>query len=196
MRAPPSLTVLILACACSGSVAHTETAKPAPKPQPAQAPPVAAAAEPVAAAPAAAAPAPTPEPGVPSETGPAATAPPAPAATAPARIEGGDIPRPILMAVLSRGIGRFLQHVRAEAHLVRGRFIGWRLLGLFEGDPDVQSRALLPGDTVMRVNGQSIERPEQFKNVWDSLATQSELTLLVQRDGKPAHVHYRIVDPR
>jgi len=115
---------------------------------------------------------------------------------APGRIEAGDIPRPVLLAVLSRGVGRFLQHVHAEPHLVGGRFVGWRLVSLFESDPQLQTGALQPGDTVMRVNGQSIERPEQFKSVWDSLATQSELTLQVQRAGKQTQVRYRIVDPR
>jgi hypothetical protein len=189
MRRASSVIVLICACACGGSVAHTETAKPKSKPQPAAAPPAAAAtpAQPAAATAAQ------------GDVGADASAPPAPAAAAaatPAHIEGGDIPRPVLLAVLSRGVGRFLQHVHAEAHLIGGRFVGWRLLSLFEGDPNVQSGALQPGDTVMRVNGQSIERPEQFKNVWDSMATQSELMLLVQRAGMQTHVRYRIVDPR
>jgi S1-C subfamily serine protease len=187
MRRASSLIVLICACACGGSVAHTETAKPKSKPQPAAPAAAATPAQPAAAPPAQ------------GEVGADASAPPAPpaaAAAAATHIEGGDIPRPVLLAVLSRGIGRFLQHVHAEAHLIGGRFVGWRLLSLFDGDPNVQSGALQPGDTVMRVNGQSIERPEQFKNVWDSMATQSELMLLVQRAGKQTQVRYRIVDPR
>jgi hypothetical protein len=207
------LAVLMLAAACGGSVAHSETAKPvkpaapAPAPETATAPPDAAP-QPgmpaTAAAPADALvpvpaaehpPAPPPPPGDAAlVAGSQTTAPAAPGA--PERLEGGEIPRATLLAVLSHGIGRFLQKVRAEAHLVAGRFLGWRLLALFENDPAVRVGVLQPGDTVLRVNGQSIERPEQFKNVWDSMATESELVLLVQRAGKRTEVRYRIVDSR
>jgi S1-C subfamily serine protease len=163
-------------CACSGSVAHTETAKP----KPAAARPSAEPRE--AAAPAA------------PEGDASAQAAPDDSGALPERVDGGEISRARLLAVLSGGVGRFLQKVRAEPHLVAGRFVGWRLLSLFEGDPALQSGPLQPGDTVMRVNGQSIERPEQFKNAWDSLATESELVLQVQRAGKQSQVRYRIVD--
>jgi hypothetical protein len=120
---------------------------------------------------------------------------PAPEASAAPveQVEAGAIPRTTLTAVLSAGPGRFLQSVQAEPHLVGGRFMGWRLVGLIGA---VAGGALQAGDTVMRVNGQSIERPEQFKTVWDSLATQSELVLLVERAGKQSRLRYRIVDDR
>lgn len=124
-----------------------------------------------------------------------ATASSAPAPQSPPALEGtveaGEIPRPALLAVLSAGVGRFLQKVRAQPKLESGRFVGWTLVDLFDQKPPA---VLLPGDTVMRVNGQSIERPEQFKNVWDSLATESELVLLVERSGQQSQVRYRIVD--
>jgi hypothetical protein len=110
---------------------------------------------------------------------------------AAARVEAGSIQRSTLMAVLSSGVGRFLQKVRAEPHLQSGRFVGWRLVTLFDGD---RAGALQRGDTVMRVNGQGIERPEQFKEVWDKLAAQPELVLLVQREGRQSELHYRIVE--
>jgi hypothetical protein len=134
---------------------------------------------------------------------PAATAAPAIASAAksapeqarsesslPDRVEAGSIEHSALLAMQSSGVGRFLQKVRAEPHLEAGHFVGWRLLG-FRGEG--QGGALRPGDTVLRVNGQGIERPEQFKDVWDSLATQDELVLLVQRAGKRSELHYRIV---
>jgi hypothetical protein len=111
-----------------------------------------------------------------------------------AQVEGGEIPRATVLAVLSSGIGRFLQKIPVEAHLVKGRFKGWRLLQLFDVEPGTERGVLHAGDTVLRVNGQSIERPEQFKNVWDSMATQSELLLLVERAGKQSEVRYRIVE--
>lgn len=113
----------------------------------------------------------------------------------PAQLDAGDIPRPMLLAVLSGGVGRFLQNVQLEPQLDRGRFVGWRVVALFERTPELKQRSVLrAGDTVSRVNGQSIERPEQFKNVWDSLATESQLVLSVTRGGKQSQVRYRIVD--
>ena len=108
-----------------------------------------------------------------------------------ARVDAGSIPRSTLLAVLSSGVGRFLQKVRAEPHLQSGRFVGWRLVTLFDSD---RAGALQRGDTVIRVNGQGIERPEQFKEVWDKLAAQPELVLLVQREGRQSELHYRIVE--
>ncbi len=146
--------------------------------------------------------APEPEPAPPVEPEPmpssAPVEPPAPGGVAPlpGTVQGSDIPRPQLLGVLSAGVGRFLQHVRAEATLDHGRFVGWRLVKLF--DADLQSAppdaVLRPGDVVTRVNGQSIERPEQFKNVWDSLATASELVLNIERDGAKSELRYRIVE--
>ena len=112
-------------------------------------------------------------------------------------MQAGDIPRVQLLAVLSAGVGRFLQHVRAEAQLDNGRFVGWRLVKLFDADmesPPAPDAVLRPGDVVQRVNGQSIERPEQFKNVWDSLATASELVLHIDRGGSQSDLRYRIVE--
>ncbi|MDH5670815.1 MAG: hypothetical protein OEZ06_01615 [Myxococcales bacterium] len=107
-------------------------------------------------------------------------------------VEAGEIPRPQLFAVLADGVGRFLQRVQARPHLHKGRFVGWRLIRLFDDEP--RQGVLRPGDTVMRVNGQSIERPEQFKNVWDMMATSSELVLDVRRGAQVAKLRYRIVD--
>jgi type II secretory pathway component PulC len=127
----------------------------------------------------------------------AAAAPPVAAkpgakAGAPTIVEGSDIPRAALLAVLSGGVGRFLQRVQLEPALDKGRFVGWRLVRLFD-DAQAGQGALKPGDTLLRVNGQSIERPEQFKNVWDSLATESQLILQVDRAGQKSEIRHRIV---
>jgi hypothetical protein len=184
MQRVSSLVVLTYVCACSGSVAHTETARPEPQSEPAaheategELASTRAGAQPLLAEP---------------DAGPGVAAPASPAE--PHYVDGGEISRARLLAVLEGGVGRFLQNVRVEPHLVAGRFVGWRLVSVFGADAAAQSGALRPGDTVMRVNGQSIERPEQFKSVWDVMATQSELVLQVQRAGKHTKVRYRIVD--
>jgi type II secretory pathway component PulC len=147
-----------------------------------------------AAPPAAVAPAPSPAPVQASTPAPAAHAAAVSAPALPDQLEAGSIARSEINAVLAAGVGRFLQRLRAEPRIERGRFAGWRLLRLPDAGPAPAAEVLVPGDVVLRVNGQSIERPEQFKNVWDSMATSSELLLDVERAGKRSQVRYRIVD--
>jgi hypothetical protein len=174
------LWLLVGGYGCASGAASAAS-RPAPAPKPAA---KVAAQEP---------PPPTPEA---SASTLAAVAPP-PAAPEPAAlpdtVEGPDIPRAALLLVLEQGVGRFLQKISIEPHLERGRFVGWRILELFPGEPELSRGLLMPGDTLLRVNGQSVERPEQFKNVWDSLATESQLVLQVLRAGKASEVRHRIV---
>jgi type II secretory pathway component PulC len=53
-------------------------------------------------------------------------------------------------------------------------------------------KVLRPGDTIVRVNGESIERPEAFKAVWDSLVDAKEIVLEIERDGQASKLHYTI----
>jgi len=107
-------------------------------------------------------------------------------------IQAGTIPRALLRSELDRGIGRFLQHVRVQAATSRGHFVGWKLVSLFAKRPEINVQVLRPGDILLRVNGESIERPEAFKAVWDSLADAKELVLEIERDGQPSTLHYAI----
>jgi type II secretory pathway component PulC len=109
-------------------------------------------------------------------------------------VQAGSIARTALRAELVRGIGRFLQNVKTEAVLSHGHFVGWRLLALFPKRPDVHVLGIKTGDVLTRVNGQSVERPEDFKAVWDALETAKELALEIERDGQPSTFHYSIVD--
>jgi type II secretory pathway component PulC len=107
-------------------------------------------------------------------------------------VNAGVISREALRAQLALGIGRFLQQVRTEPALAKGQWKGWRLLTLFPNHASVQVRVLRAGDTVLRVNGRSIERPEEFKSIWDSLGDASQLVLDIERDGKPSTLRYTI----
>ena len=109
-----------------------------------------------------------------------------------ADVQAGTISRAVLKAELDRGIGRFLQHVRVQAALSRGHFVGWRLVSLFAKRPDVRVQVLAPGDVLLRVNGQSVERPDDVKAVWESLANAKEIVLDIERDGQPSTLHYAI----
>jgi type II secretory pathway component PulC len=105
----------------------------------------------------------------------------------------GTIQRAALDDVLSRGPGAFLAKVSVEPNLVEGRFVGFRVTELHDetlfGAVDLQ-----PGDTILSVNGQAIERPEQAFEVWSALRVASELTVDVLRDGAPRQLRYPIVD--
>jgi hypothetical protein len=112
----------------------------------------------------------------------------------PREVHAGSISRSVLQAELASGVGRFLQQVHTEAVVSQGHFVGWRLLALFAQRSDVHISALRAGDVVLRVNGQSIERPETFKAIWDSLEQASALVLDIEREGQPAKLRFSIVD--
>ena len=110
----------------------------------------------------------------------------------PPELDGGVIPRSALAAETARGIGRFLQQVRVEPVLSHRQFVGWRLVTLFPKRDDVRVQGLQVGDVVLRLNGQSIERPEEFKAVWDSLADARQLIVELERGGEATRVRYAI----
>src|SRR5262245_40784357 len=67
----------------------------------------------------------------------------------PLEMNSGVISRSVLQGELKSGIGRFLQQVRAEPNVTRGRFVGWRVVSLFPNRSDIQVQVLRPGDTVV-----------------------------------------------
>lgn len=112
----------------------------------------------------------------------------------PERVDAGALPRTQVLAVLQEGAGRFLQKLKTEPHLEGGKFVGWRIVRLFEQQPEMRGEVLRPGDTLMRVNGQSIERPEEFLHVWQTMRTSGELVLQIRRAGHDSTVRYTIAD--
>jgi len=99
-----------------------------------------------------------------------------------------------VLAVLQEGAGRFLQKLKTEPHLEGGKFVGWRIVRMFDQQPEMRGEVLRPGDTLIRVNGQSIERPEEFLHVWQDMRTSSELVLQIRRAGHDSTVRYTIAD--
>jgi hypothetical protein len=106
----------------------------------------------------------------------------------------GAIRRADLLPVLDAGLGRFLQGVETEASLVDGRFVGFRLVSLYPDDPRFRGIDLAPGDVVVRVNGMSVERPEQAFQVWDGLRVASQLLIEYLREGERREIRFDIVD--
>lgn len=110
------------------------------------------------------------------------------------RVTRGVIARAELLPVLDGGLGRFLQNVETEPAFRKGAFVGFRIVSLFPGEPAYASLDLRPGDTVTRINGKPIERPEQAIAVWDELRTASNLVVDYQRDGEEHALQFAIVD--
>jgi type II secretory pathway component PulC len=114
-----------------------------------------------------------------------------PVPLAPPRSEG-TIVRAELDAVIAQGVGRFLQRVETVAHLDGGRFVGHRIVALrsdlFTGVD------LVAGDTILRINGMPIERPEHAMAVFDALRVASELTIDLLRDGQARQLRFAIED--
>ncbi|MFT5356824.1 MAG: hypothetical protein ACI9KE_004050 [Polyangiales bacterium] len=106
----------------------------------------------------------------------------------------GEIPRGALAGVLELGLPRFLRGVITEPHLESGSFVGYRIMQMYPDDPRFQSLDLQPGDTVTRVNGRSIERPEQAYEVWMSLRVSSELLVDFLHEGEQRQIRFAIVD--
>jgi type II secretory pathway component PulC len=104
------------------------------------------------------------------------------------------IARSSVQAVLAAGPGAFLQTVTIDDHPVflGGKFHGFRIAAL-QGD-SWKGIDLRPGDVVTRVNGFSIEHPEDAAEAFYSLRVSSELRVEYEREGEPHELRFGIVD--
>ena len=105
--------------------------------------------------------------------------PPAPPPTHPP----GTIGQSELYAILDTSPGVFLSHVEAEPRLVGGRFAGWQIRRFFPGDARFVDAPLRPGDIVLRVNGSTLERPDQLAVMWRRLREATQLEVEINRAG-------------
>jgi type II secretory pathway component PulC len=123
-----------------------------------------------------------------------ATQPPPPDEPAIRKTSGtpGVITRAELDQVLNGSPGAFLQNVDSEARFQGGKFAGWKLNTFFPGDPRFAGVDLHAGDVVKRVNGSTVERPEQLMQVWQELKSSKELVVDIERDGRPRTLRWTI----
>lgn len=96
-------------------------------------------------------------------------------AAAPGHLARGEVER-----VLRQGPPWILRRVVPEEVIRGGKFIGWRILSM-PGDWEV---GLKSGDIVTKVNGLSIERPDDLWAAWMQLQSAPELRISYERDGK------------
>jgi hypothetical protein len=105
----------------------------------------------------------------------------------------GHLRREDVMEVLSAGVPSLLQKVEVEPSMDReGRFRGWRVLRI--RDPLLASGDLQQGDVVRRINGQPVETPYQFFDVFQSMAFAPELLLDIERGNESRALRYPISD--
>jgi S1-C subfamily serine protease len=123
--------------------------------------------------------------------------PPEPAAETPAtppgvRVSSGRLARAQVTAVLDRGPGAFLSGLEIEPTFRGNVFAGWMILAFQPNDPAYAHVDLVPGDVVTKINGRTIERPEQLQELWDSLRTATRLDVDYLRNGQPRALRYTI----
>lgn len=96
----------------------------------------------------------------------------------------GHVLRPDVDRVLvQQGPPWILRRVmREETFGKDGRFAGWRITGLPE---EWRAIDLRPGDVVARVNGKTLETPEEAWDAWKSVAGATAIKLSLVRDGAP-----------
>lgn len=131
------------------------------------------------------APAKSPESASTPATAPTTTAAPAPATTT-------SLKRSQVKRTIAKGLGYFLQEVSVEDDpvMTAGKFRGFKIKAI-TGDWGVDLR---PGDVVTRVNGMSIERPDDADAALRSLEKAKALRVDFEREGRPRTLELPIVD--
>ena len=125
--------------------------------------------------------------------------PPAPAKVEPPPtctmfVKPGLVRRSALVRLIDAGLPRWMQGVEGDRALANHRFQGWLIKSIHPGDPCYQDIDLQHGDVVQKVNGKSIEKPEQAFDVAQSLKTAPAIVVEFLRDGKPQRLTIAIAD--
>jgi hypothetical protein len=135
-------------------------------------------------------PAPKMIPSIPAPT----QAEPAPPQPCTMFVRPGVLRRTALVRLIDAGLPRWMQGVEGDRALANHRFQGWLVKSLYPNDPCYQDIDLRPGDVVQKVNGKSIERPEQAFDVAESLRTATAIMVEFLREGKPQHLTVTVVE--
>jgi len=99
----------------------------------------------------------------------------------PVAAPSGHLARGEVDAALKQGPPWLLQRVRIEEVIRKGKFIGWRVLDM---PPEWSGADIRTGDVVTRVNGVTLERPDDLWSAWTTLAVASDLRVHYERDGE------------
>lgn len=116
--------------------------------------------------------------------------PPAPASQPAIELS---LTREAFDAAIARGPQRIVASVEVRPALDRGRFLGFQIVR-FTPDGDLRECAsLLPGDVVVSVNRESLERPEQFMRAWDVVKGATAIEVEVLRTGQRLVYRWSVV---
>jgi S1-C subfamily serine protease len=130
-----------------------------------------------------------------ADAGPAVAGPPeSPAYTCEMFAKPGVLKRSALVRLLDRGLPRWLQGVEGDRALSNHRFQGWLVKSIYPGDACYKDVDLRAGDVVQKVNGKSIEKPEQAFDVAESLRTAPALVVDYLRNGRAERLNIEIAD--
>ncbi|MEZ4435286.1 MAG: hypothetical protein R3F65_23005 [bacterium] len=105
----------------------------------------------------------------------------------------GELSRPELLRVVAAGPQRFIASVQVAPHLDGRRFVGFRIEGFAPDSPLVNSRAVQPGDVILSVNRESLERPEQFMKAWERLDEGDSLEVELLRAGQRLRYRWTLI---
>lgn len=129
---------------------------------------------------------PTDAPGAASAPAPATVAPQPPGSDAPPGVPvmSSTLPRAAFEAVMAGGPQRVVAAVDVQPALVGRRFVGFRLVRIRPEGVLRDCTSLLPGDVIVSVNRESLERPEQFMRAWEVVQNAGAIEVEVERQGR------------
>ena len=96
-------------------------------------------------------------------------------------------------AVHRKGPQRFIATVRVDPVMKKGRFVGYRLVGVSADSPMASSQNIRPGDIVVSVNKESLERPEQFMRAWDVIRDAQSLDIMILRSNQRYLYRWKLI---
>ncbi len=110
-----------------------------------------------------------------------------------AQAECGTVSRDELDSVIVAGPQTFISGIEVEAAKEGKRFLGFRFLSFFPESPLAKSKVLLPGDIILSVNGQRLERPEHYMQIWEHLKEREIIELKMIRGSETLTHCWRVV---
>ena len=96
----------------------------------------------------------------------------------------GELFKADVQKVLERGPQRFIASLRVAPHMNGKRFVGFRIDGFAPDSPLVNSRGVQPGDVILKVNREPVERPDQFMRAWEVVKGADTLEVEMLRAGQ------------
>jgi type II secretory pathway component PulC len=116
-------------------------------------------------------------------------------ASSSASVNGRALTRALIEETVAQGLGVFLSRVSVAPVLEGRRFVGFRLESAEDLDAWRAAGAdLRVGDVIQRINGQSIERPEQAMWAFNQLRIAPGIEVIGLRGSAPFRVYSPIVD--